>query len=315
MATLTPPPLVPDESLRPDGSRPRTALPTWSAYVGLVRRSWVLLVVLPLVGLVIGFGVARAKPHTYSATTDVVVYPVPAYVTVDNNTKARTVTIDSDAQLVLGSEVRKQVAQTVGLTEPEVQRGLSVGAVPLSTVLKITFSAGNPADAVRGATAAAQAFLQVRTEAMVALRDSQIDHVADRLRVVQTRLLAEQSANPALGTDDPVLDLYRTLHDRLQNLQNLRAVSAEVIDQAQRPTDPDSVDTEVPVTSGLMIGFLLACMVGWMRDVLRRSRFEPLPQSDHKSTTATGGAAMHLDLPDIINQGVQGGPDEPRPHA
>jgi len=314
MATLTPARAHPAPS-QPPVPRPARGNPTWSTYVGFVRRHALLLVLLPLVGLASGFAWAWQQPHTYSATTDMVVYPVPAYVTEDANTHPESVTIDSDAQLALGTEVRSRVASELGMPASQVRRGLTVSAVPLSSVLHVTFTADTRDGAVRGSTAAAQAFLDVRSEDLVALRDAQVDRLARRLSVIQDRLLAQYAANPALDAEDPVLKLYVTVRDRLHALQDARALPAEVISRAEPPTEPDSIDPEVPLVSGFMVGLLLACVGGTARDVARRGRDLGPASPVNVITPVTGHRQQHLDLPDVVNvvnANGMGGPDEPR---
>jgi polysaccharide biosynthesis transport protein len=280
--------------------------PTWSTYTRFLRRHLGALVVLAVVGLLVGLVMARAKPATYTATTDVVVNPVPSYVAVQPRTRPPMVTIDSDAQLVVGSQVIARVASRLGESQASVKGGLSVTAVPLSQVLHVTFTGRSRADAVRGSTVAAQAFLDVRRRVLVALRAGQIARIGPPLRVVEGRLLAEQRANPVVPLDDPALQQYVTLTDRAEALARARTSSAEIIRRAQPPRGTDSVDTEVYLTSGAMLGILLASALGAVSNSAGPASGEVRRRGKARAL-ATNGRSERLDLPGAVGALEKGG--------
>ena len=245
------------------------AAPTWGQYLAFLRRHATFLLLGPALGLAAGSAWAVSQPVTYSATTTLVAHSVEGYVSADGRTRPERVTIDSDAQLVHHSQVHAAVARVVGDSRQVVGERLSVSAVPLSRVLRITYTADTPAAASEGADAAAGTFLRVREAALLALDPAQTDRLGRRLRAVETSLVRQNRVNSVIDVDDPLLEQLSVLRGRLMEIELVRLQPAEVLNRAGRPSAADSADNEVPLISGVMMGLLVACVAGSLLDGLR----------------------------------------------
>lgn len=123
---------------------------------GLLRTHAWLVVLATLVAVGAAFLAVQAKPVTYTATAEVVVSP----------TQTDTNPIQPD----MGTEraiARSGVVVLAGATElgedpATVTRNLSVSVVLESFVLRISYTAGSPDDAVRGASVLARAYIDYR---------------------------------------------------------------------------------------------------------------------------------------------------------
>jgi uncharacterized protein involved in exopolysaccharide biosynthesis len=171
---------------------PAPGLPLLSDYPRLVRRHGLLLSLLTGIGLLLGYGLAATQPTTFSATTSMVLVPVPVYVNpATAGLVPPEVSIDTDAQLLRSPLVLAAIGDALGTRTREAEEHLSVTASPSSHMLHVTVSATSAVLAVRAADAAVEAFVDVRREALGALRNSQLRQL--RLYVAdQEELLAQE---------------------------------------------------------------------------------------------------------------------------
>jgi uncharacterized protein involved in exopolysaccharide biosynthesis len=267
-----------------DALTERPGLPLWSDYPRFVRRHRALIVALMCLGLLVGFVWSLGRPTSYSATASVVLAPVPKYVTPSTSEiPPPEVTIDTDAQLLHSPEVLTAVADVLDTDADAAGNHLSVTASPNSHVLHVTVSARTPRAAADAADAAVAAFVKVRRASLGALQADQLRQV--RLLISgQQELLAEDVVVPAL---DSLSAEVLELSNGLRELEEARRQPAIAIDAAVPPRHADRPNTEVPLTSGAMVGLLCACLLGAVRDrtgllALRRPRprFAPPPADD-----------------------------------
>ena len=259
-------------------------LPLWSDYTGFVRRHRVWIAVLMDVGLVVGLVWSLTQPVTYSATASVTLTPVPVYVMrTTNELVPPKVSIDTDAQLLQSPKVLEPVGAALGQDAVSAADHLSVTASPNSHVLHVTVASTSAERAALAADAAVTALVGVRRHALGSLRRDEIRQL--RLLVSgQERLLAQSQARRlVLPAGDELFTSLLDLRTRVAELQEARRQSAEVVRSALVPTEPDRANTEVPVTSGAMLGLLAGCLLGAARDRTRLSRAQsPAPPSGQR---------------------------------
>lgn len=247
-------------------------LPLWSDYVRFTRRHVVAIAVLVCLGALIGFAWSLQQPTTYSATASVVLAPVPKYVTVSTSEVAPPeVSIDTDAQLLYSPRVLGAIAGALGRgadAEDAIDH-LSVSAAPNSHLLRVTISAASPQAAADAADAAVAALIEVRRQTLGALRLDQLDQLRLQIERQQEMLGGDQ----VLAAYDDVSAQVLRLNAGLQELKEARRRPADATNPAQPPRHADRADTEVPVTSGVMVGLLCACLLGAGRDRLEPQRF------------------------------------------
>ncbi|HET6560901.1 MAG TPA: hypothetical protein VFG72_03430 [Marmoricola sp.] len=261
-----------DPQLRTTSNERAVELPRWGIYTSFARRYAALIALCSLLGLGLGLGTALAQPASYSATASVMLTPVPTYASADGSTRPERVTIDSDAQLALSTPVVSEVARTLDTSPERVEERVSLRAVELSQVLELTYTAGSPTDARAGAQALVDAFVEARNASLLAIGSEQIERVGAQLRVIENRLVQRFRANPLITPEEPLLQEFTVIRARVQELEAARLQATEIINQPVEPSRPDSRDLEVPGTSGLMAGLLLATCLGALRDRIHAGR-------------------------------------------
>jgi uncharacterized protein involved in exopolysaccharide biosynthesis len=245
-------------------------LPLWSDHMKFVRRHRVWIGALMGLGLVIGYAWSLTQPTSFSATASVAITPVPMYVTASTSELLPPpVTIDTDAQLLRSPSVRRAVATALGLkADATAGQHLSVSASANTDVLHVTVSARSAQAAADAANAAVAAFIQVRRHALGSIRTKELSHL--RLAIDGEEHLLDRGV--VLPVDNGLFAQVLVLQKRLQELEDARAQPGNLISPAVVPQHADYANTEVPVVSGAMLGFLLAWMLGIGLDRAPRRR-------------------------------------------
>lgn len=251
-------------------------LPLWSDYTTFVRRHRTWFGAFMGLGLVLGYLFSLTQPTSYSATASVTLTPVPMYITASTTAIAPPqVTIDTSAQLLQNPKVEKAVAEVLGTGAEQAAGHLSVSASANTDVLHVTVSAGSAQKAADAANAAVTAFLQVRRQTLGSLQTDQLSHL--RLAIEEVEQLLDRGV--VLPADNTLFAQVLDLQTRLQELENARTNPGNVISPADAPRHANYANTEVPVVSGAMLGFLLAWLlgVGLDRAPARRRVSAPAP--------------------------------------
>lgn len=266
-------------------------LPLWSDYRRFVRRHRAAIGSLMSLGLLLGLVWSWGQQPTYSATAAVVLAPVPKYVSPSTTALAPPeVTIDTDAQLLQSSRVQSAVADVLGTDPAAAADHLSVTAAPHSHLLNVTVSAGSPAAAADAANAAVDALVRVRRATLGSIQLGQVR----QLRLFVSNQQALVSATTVVSVYDAPSARVRQLSTALRELEDARHAPAEAVSPATPPRHADHANTEVPLTSGAMVGLLCGCLLGAARDrAAPARRRRPGPSS-----------ALHQfgDLPDVTHR-------------
>jgi uncharacterized protein involved in exopolysaccharide biosynthesis len=259
-------------------------LPLWSGYPRFLRRHRAGIGALMGLGLLAGFALSLLQPATYSATASVALTQVPVYLS-DSTTELvpPEVSIDTDAQLLGSPRVLGAIGDALGTGPDLASDHLAVTASPNSHVLHVTLTGASPQRAAEAANAAVGTFTEVRRDALGALEDGQLRQL--RLLISeQERLLAqEQDKRLVITSDDEVFAQILDLRARLDELEQARAVPAEVVSPAVAPTDADYANIEVSIVSGAMLGLLAGCLLGAVRDRARRFGHRPEGPRTHSN--------------------------------
>lgn len=211
------------------------------------------------IGTVLGaaFGIAWivSTPVTFEATTALELTSIAPQVNISSvGARPDPVTIDTDAQIATSDPVVRAITENSTRDAADVRANLDVAARPLTDVMTITYTAGSPAEAVDGASAAARAFLQEKDRLIVEPVRRYLTEVASEKPVVGT-----QGAVLALPSDD-----IWALETRRQAAlaSELRLQGAGRVVEASRITAPnDRGDVEVPLVTGAALGALLGLLL------------------------------------------------------
>lgn len=247
-------------------------LPLFSDYTRFVRRHRAYIGVLMGVGLLAGYAWSLLlQPTTFSATASVALAPVPVYLTTSTTELVPPeVSIDTDAQLLHSPRVLGAVGDTLGTDEDEASDRLTVTAAPNSRVLHVTVTDASAQLAAEAADAAVAAFVEVRRGALGALRYHQLRQLRLLVSEHEDQLDGEQARRLVIPAYDDLFAEVRELRASVDELQEARREPAQVVHPAERPRDADYANTQVPLTSGAMIGLLGGCLLGAARDRARR---------------------------------------------
>lgn len=217
---------------------------------GLRGRDWLVGAVL---GLLVGMGLYWATPPNYTATAAVELSEAAPTIDISPvGARPRLVSVDTDAQILVGDEVVSAIAQATGTTRSKARTSLAVAARPLTRVLEISFTGSSPKTAVLGAQQAAETFLGARERLIVA-------RVQDYLVEVGAR-----TASPRQSALLTTADISGSAESRVEGWRE-RAIAASlqlrgpgsVLEQARITSSADRGDLEVPLVSGACLGALL----------------------------------------------------------
>ncbi len=244
----------------------RAGLPLLTDYSRFLRRHRVLLVCLLGLGLLAGLAWSMRQPVTYSATTSIALAPVPKYVTTPNEMLPPEVTIDTDAQLLSSPVVVDAIADQLGIDSAGVEKRVSVTASANSHVLHVRVESRSRTRATAAANAAAAALIDVRRASLGALRDDQVNKVRIMLTSQEKQLASAQRRRLVIPETDELFASVLTFRNALDELEAAQDEPAEIVRPAEPPKRKDYANTEVPLTSGPMLGLLAGCMLGAARD-------------------------------------------------
>lgn len=275
-----------------------SGLPLWSDYTRFVRRHRASIGALMGLGVLAGFVWSLLQPATFSATASVALVPVPVYVSASTTELVPPeVSIDTDAQLLHSPRVLRAVGDVLGTDADAASEHLSVTASPNSYVLHVTVTAASAQLAAEAADAVGAALVVVRRHALGALRQDQLR----QLRLVvgyQEQLLAQQQVRRlVIPAQDELFAQILELRASLDELEEARTQPAEVVRPAVPLAGPDYANTEVPATSGAMVGLLAGCLLGAAGDRARLRRHQPAgPRTiPHPSGDLPDAATRHED--------------------
>jgi Mrp family chromosome partitioning ATPase/capsular polysaccharide biosynthesis protein len=248
-----------------------------SDYFTLLRRHWLAILLCLLLGLGGAVAYMEWAPKEYRATTSVLVTAVDGNTT---QTGPNAINLDTEAQLVTGTETIGLAAKALKLSESDA-RGLgdnvSVSVPPNTNILDITYTGSTADEAQRGSLAFAQAYLDQRTNTAQADIDRSIKTLNDREKAYTDQLSAatKSAASLAPGTGDRA-----RVDQQIQQLSQQLAVIAnsktrlsttplspgQIVTQPRLPSSPSSPNLLITLAAGLVIGLLLGVGLAALRE-------------------------------------------------
>lgn len=250
----------------------------------IVRRRWVLVLVITVIGAIAGAGYAFTTPASYSATSQVVVTAVtqgPLNQTTQVNLQVNMSTEQAVAQ---SPPVIAQAARIInvpsGVLQGAAAKRLTV-AVPASTlttsnVLQITWKAATPRAAQAGANAFATAYLSYRHRELagqIASLKSVLNQQVNALEKEIARLTTELSGTSAGSSAHQGLAIRLneltsqagTASNQLASLPTYNVSGGSVI-AAALPITPSGLGHSVILVLGALLGLLIGLVLAFVRD-------------------------------------------------
>jgi capsular exopolysaccharide synthesis family protein len=249
-------------------------------YWQTVRRRWVLVVVLGVLGAIVAAGYAYKVGPTYTATAEVNVTPVtqgPLNQVAQNQTQ---VNISTEQAIAQSAPVISGAARLLGVSPSSLQakasKDLTVTVPGLSNVLQIAWSAGGPQQARQGANAFAQAYLRYRHKQLAGQISYEESVFSRQVHSEQAKIasVASQLNSAPSGTSrhqrleatfTALTNQLNTEQSQLQSLPTYNDSGGSVI-PAALPLAPSGLGKKVLLILGLLLGLLIGLVVAFLRD-------------------------------------------------
>jgi Mrp family chromosome partitioning ATPase/capsular polysaccharide biosynthesis protein len=251
----------------------------------IVRRHWVLVLVVTMLGAVAGLGYAKLTGKSYSATAQVVVAGLTQGPLNPPTQANLQVNMSTEQAVAQSAPVIEQAAKTLGVQPSKLQAAaakrltVTVPGTSLTTsnVLQITWKSGSAHYAQAGANAFADAYLAYRHRELA----GQIASLESVLRA-QAASLQRQIAHvtTALGNTPTLSSSHQNLVIRLNELTGQASTadsqlaslatyndSGGSIIAAALPAGPSGISRSVILVIGALLGLLIGLVVAFVRDL------------------------------------------------
>lgn len=257
---------------------PRPATTTMGRLVRPARQHLAWVVACAVLGGALGAAVPALRGTVTTATSSVL---VPADLQVGDE-ESRLVTMDAEAAMAASGPVLDAVAEATGATDrAQVADALSFSAPPNTRVLEISYSSRDRVDAVRGAEAAARAYVRVRTRVARDARTVRTDVLEGRLEGLAGPLSVLQRASAGMrraagvSLGPTAAELWARPGRLAEELTSTGATPARatvVGERVRESSDPWVVATGSGVAVGGAVALLLAWAVGDRWGRMRQQR-------------------------------------------
>ena len=229
-----------------------------------------------LVGLLAGAGWYFASAPYYRARSVIELSELPSTISLQpGGAPARAVSIDTDAQIVVGDAVAEAVAEAVGSDREAARRSMRISARPLTRVLVVTYSGSSADEARTGAGAAAEAFLAERERLLVGpVRDwlLEVAETQEQQATAVTAVTAPTDPTAVTATTEPT-EQTRIFPRPVLDNRRRRAVEASLalpgpgrtLEASVRTPTVERGQAELPLVSGTALGALLGLGAGIAR--------------------------------------------------
>lgn len=249
-----------------------------SYYLTVLRQRWLLVLSCALAGILTAAGYVWTVAPSYVATAEVNV----SVITSDPFNAARPASglLDTpgEARLAASYAVAERAAEVLdGWAAREVQASIDVVGVADSTTLRVTATAGTPADARSLADAVAEEYLAFRSGQAQARIDRTVERVRQQLeeeranlQEVTARLAgAEPTSIEAMQAeaDRSLINLeISSLLDELSETQGIDTTGGSVINPARTAPAERTPSPTIVLAMGLLAGLAAGVVLAFARD-------------------------------------------------
>lgn len=234
---------------------------------GSLRRHWVIVTVMALLGCGLGVAASFAIPAKYEASTTVSVNPMTAGARTSSVDAAKTVSMPTEAGLArsrkVATEAAKALAPTYQLSPSQIISATTVGSPDNSLILNIRFSGSTAKQAAAGADAVAEAYLMTRRTDAANEVKRLVEAANQQIRNVQINA-KRPSNNNEIG--QRALQVQAdSLAQKIADLGNIDLNPGQVVGSAAVPASP-STPGPVPLgLAGLVLGLFAGIPIALLR--------------------------------------------------
>jgi capsular exopolysaccharide synthesis family protein len=228
-----------------------------------IGRHKILIVVIVVVVTTLVMTYSYLRARVYSSTAEVLVRPVLVDPSNVSTNPSDLVSMATEKELVTSSDVAQIAQDTLGGNVQDLIDHVSV-ANPLDTqILDISYSAGSPAEAQKGAQTFATAYLTFRG------KQAQ-ETVVDYSNAIQSQIDYITGEIAAGSPDAGSLENQRSaLQQQLATVGTLSTVPGQVIQAARLEPAPVSPKHKLDLALGLLLGLAVAFVVAYMLEIFR----------------------------------------------
>lgn len=257
----------------------RTITYDLSDYAGMIRRSWWIVGIVAVVGIVAAGFYTMQQPKVWEASAQVLVLPVSTDTNAANGRTSGAINLDTEAQVVKSltlSEAAGKLMQSKATPNSLLKR-VTVTVPPNSTVLNIHFAGTTADEAVNGAKAFAQAYLTNREDSAKADIQASVTLLQNQIKVVSDSLAQEVARRAAMSTSDPNRGIadstisnlnqqYSSLSAKLSTLNTTPVAPGEITSYPTKPGKPARPIVWLNLAVGGLVGILLGVFAAVTRE-------------------------------------------------
>ncbi len=242
-----------------------------------------LILVLTLITLAAALIVSFTRPTQYTSTARVWVKPTainpPGSVPI-----TASLDMPTESELARSLPVAEIAAESLGSSSAEVLGHVTVTRPPDGLILEISFTAGSPETAQRGAQAVAEAYLRFRSGQAAAAVERAVEQAQQQISALQEE--ADDLARQTSGSDEGTTPAAPEAANRLEQVNgqiaiwqsaasvyNVAAVDAgSVIVPAPLPAAPSSPNHLADAIRGLLLGLVIGIVAALAAEAARARR-------------------------------------------
>ncbi len=247
----------------------------------IIRRRWVLVLVLALIAAALGAGYAMHAGAKYSATAEVVVNPATQGTLSQPSQTSQLPNIATEQVVAQSAPVVNMAAGLLHTPAAGLQvsagKNLSVAVPTGASLLQITWKGGSARAAQAGANAFAQSYLQYRHQQLAALSQTTQAVISRLVRTQQDKLNQLSAQLSQLGNGAPqhqsllanfnqLTGLLSTEKSELATLPTYNESGGSVI-LAALPAAPTGLGRSATVVLGGFLGLLIGMIAAFVRDL------------------------------------------------
>lgn len=234
---------------------------------GSLKRQWLIVASLAVVGLILGVVASFAIPPSYRATTTVAVNPMNADLLTSSVDASRSVSMATEAGIVTSNKVARAASDALApryrIGTDLIRNATSVGSPDDSLILTITFTGTTPRRAAAGADAVATAYLTSRRTDASDRVDRLVTSAREQIDVIQSSAAQPESQGPIAQRSLQIQ--ADALGTKLAELSNFDLTPGQVVGDAEIPSRSSSPGPIALGAAGLFLGLLAGIPVALMR--------------------------------------------------
>ncbi|MHB1430679.1 MAG: Wzz/FepE/Etk N-terminal domain-containing protein [Streptosporangiaceae bacterium] len=161
-----------------------------SEYLGTLRRRWLTIVIVTVIGAALAAGYYVVSPKTYSASVLIQVNALPTDANAVGGRTGGPVNMDDEAQIVQSAQVGQILKAELHspLSIQQLAKDISVSVPPNTTFLKITCDSPTPRGAENCANAIGHAYLLNRRLSTLKVITTGVDGLQTKSNTLQTAI-------------------------------------------------------------------------------------------------------------------------------